>query len=113
MRMAKDLNITRYCGECGSTNVDSQTWVNPNTQQISGICGDFWDSSNNWCNCCEQHVPLYTLKELWMQFGDMTVNSDDEIERPFLNFPAGTNRFEVLKWFDERCPNGVTQDLMY
>lgn len=53
------------------------------------------------------------LQELWDKLGDIPVNNDDEIEEDFLNFPAGTSKFDVWHWFDERCPNGVAEDLMY
>jgi hypothetical protein len=41
------------------------------------------------------------------------VNENDEIEEDFLDFPSGTDKFDVWHWFDERCPNGVAEDLMY
>lgn len=56
---------------------------------------------------------LKELQELWDKLGDIPVNNDDEIEEDFLNFPAGTSKFDVWHWFDERCPNGVAEDLMY
>lgn len=55
---------------------------------------------------------LKELQELWDKLGDIPVNNDDEIEEDFLNFPAGTSKFDVWHWFDERCPNGVAEDLM-
>lgn len=36
-----------------------------------------------------------------------------EIEADFLSFPAGTSKFDVWHWFDERCPNNLHDDLMY
>lgn len=52
---------------------------------------------------------LKELQELWDKLGDIPVNNDDEIEEDFLNFPAGTSKFDVWHWFDERCPNGVAE----
>lgn len=47
------------------------------------------------------------LRKLWEIFGDVPINNNDEIEEDFLGFPAGTNRFDVWEWFDERYPGGV------
>ena len=49
------------------------------------------------------------LKVLWLDFGNIPVNDEDEIEEPFLNFPVGTYRFDIWLWFDERYPGGVKQ----
>ena len=43
---------------------------------------------------------LKELQELWDKLGDIPVNNDDEIEEDFLNFPAGTSKFDVWHWFD-------------
>lgn len=37
----------------------------------------------------------------------------ESFEEDFLDFPSGTDKFEIWHWFDERCPNGVAEDLMY
>jgi hypothetical protein len=58
-------------------------------------------------------VNLFTLEELWKRLGDIEVNAEDEIEEEFLNFPAGTSKFDVWRWFDERCPNSLHDDLLY
>ncbi len=47
------------------------------------------------------------LEQLWDAFGDTTINDLDEIEEPFLDFPAGTYRFDIWHWFDERYSKGV------
>ena len=47
------------------------------------------------------------LLNLWHDFADIPINDWDEIEAPFLHFPAGTYRFDVWRWFDERWPGGV------
>ena len=52
------------------------------------------------------------LKDLWKQFGEIPINDRDEIEKPFLHFPAGTYRFDIWHWFDERWPGGV-YDLLF
>ena len=45
--------------------------------------------------------------------GDIPVNNNDEIEKDFLGFPAGTDKLEIWDWFDEQCPNGLVEDLMF
>ena len=48
------------------------------------------------------------LKELWREFGDIPMDPETEcIEEAFMNFPAGTHRFEVWRFFDERFSKGV------
>ena len=47
------------------------------------------------------------LEQLWDAFGDTPINDLDEIEEPVLDFPAGTYRFDIWHWFDERYSKGV------
>lgn len=58
-------------------------------------------------------VSIEELQELWNKFGDIAINNDDEIESDFMQFKAGTYRFVVWHWFDERCPNNLHDDLLY
>lgn len=111
--MGKDLDQTRYCTNCGSTNVRAQMWVNPNTHEVYNHCTGFDEEYDNYCDCCKEFVELYTLRQLWKAFENYPVNNDDEIEADFLFFPAGTSKFDVWHWFDERCPNNLHDDLMY
>lgn len=53
----KGLDVL-YCPFCGGTNVQLMTWVNPNTNEY---CSDVEDT---WCDDCEEHTSLATLKEL-------------------------------------------------
>lgn len=49
------------CKECGSLEVDSKMWVNIN----SGIPTDVIDDDsieNNYCNSCEEHREIISLK---------------------------------------------------
>lgn len=62
-------------------------------------------------NC--DNPKLYTLIELWELFAEVPVNNNDEIEEDFLCFEAGTSRFDIWHWFDERCPNNLHDDLMF
>lgn len=102
-----------YCSKCGSDNVTVGVNINPNEK----IDINFHDSSllekdNCWCYHCCDSASLKTLQELWDMFSNVPINDEDEIEEDFLNFKAGTSRFEVWHWFDERCPNSLHDDLM-
>ena len=107
----KDLD-TLYCADCGSSDVEMTMWVNPNTGEISGESSDRFEEEDCWCKNCTEHVRLLTLEELWDQFSEVPVNNDDEIEEDFLLFPAGTSKFDVWHWFDDRCPNNLHDDLL-
>ena len=41
------------------------------------------------------------LKKLWKEFSEIPVNDNDETEKDFRDFPAGTDRFEIWEWFDD------------
>lgn len=110
--MNKSLN-SLHCAVCGSSNVEVRMWVNPNNKAIGDRCSDSSEEEDNWCITCEEHVELLTLPELWRNFGDIAVNENDEIENDFMQFPAGTSKFDVWHWFDERCPNNLHDDLMF
>lgn len=48
------------------------------------------------------------LERLWAEFADVPMAPEtEEMEEPFLHFPAGTNREEIWHWFDERHSKGV------
>lgn len=51
--MGKDLDQTRYCTNCGSTNVRAQMWVNPNTHEVYNHCTGFDEEYDNYCDCCK------------------------------------------------------------
>lgn len=111
--MEKSLQ-TLYCSECGSSDVQVQAWVDPNTKEFHGYVNApcFLEEEDCWCENCQAHVELCTLKELWEKFADVPINDNDEIQWDFLCFDAGDSRFDVWHWFDERCPNGLAVDLM-
>lgn len=47
------------CAVCGSTKVQVQAWVNANTHKFIDLADpDNDDEGNNWCEDCEEHVPL-------------------------------------------------------
>lgn len=50
----------------------------------------------------------YLLEKKWKEFEDVPMNPETErIEQAFLHFPAGTWRFDIWRWFDERHSKGV------
>lgn len=49
------------CDECGSDDIQTQAWVDPNTHIFIGTTGI--DRDDNWCGECEDHQPFCTLKE--------------------------------------------------
>lgn len=110
--MNKSLD-TLYCSLCGSSDVEAKMWVNPNNKKIGSMCSDFTEKEDNWCKTCEEHVELLTLSQLWEKLGEIPIDNDDNLEEDFMQFPAGTYRFDVWHWFDERCPRNLHDDLMF
>lgn len=48
------------------------------------------------------------LEKMWDTLTDVPVDPyTDRIEEQFMHFPAGTEREEIWKWFDERHSKGV------
>ena len=53
------------------------------------------------------------LRKAFLDLADIPMDPETELlEEPFLHFPAGTNREDIWKWFDERYSKGVV-DLLY
>lgn len=55
-----DDRIT-VCDECGSTDIQTQAWVDPNTRLFIDFTGI--DRDDNWCDECEEHLPFCFRKE--------------------------------------------------
>lgn len=47
------------------------------------------------------------LEKLWEAFGDIGIDDDDNITEPFMDWPEGTNRFDIWHWFDAQYDGGV------
>lgn len=47
------------------------------------------------------------LLKLWELFSLVPINNDDEIEKEFLHFGVGTDRIEVMQWFESKHPDFV------
>lgn len=91
------------------------------------IVREIYEALDDFRNCCDEnfmdeylYYELYLeehglhgeyepkeLVRLWIAFGDIPIDDRDLIEEQFLGFPAGTNRFDIWHWFDERYPGGV------
>ena len=61
--MSKKINPTMLvCEDCGSSDVETKMWVNPNTDELKDSCSD-GESDDNYCNNCQSHPNLITYKE--------------------------------------------------
>jgi hypothetical protein len=52
----------------------------------------------------------YTQSELlalWDALGDIAIDDDECIESDFIHFEAGTDRYIIWHWFDEKYSLGV------
>ncbi|PIQ15275.1 MAG: hypothetical protein COW67_09250 [Flavobacteriales bacterium CG18_big_fil_WC_8_21_14_2_50_32_9] len=47
-----------------------------------------------------ENEKMQIFKTLWLEFGDISVNNEDELEVRFLVFEKGTNKLEIWHWFD-------------
>lgn len=47
------------------------------------------------------------LLQLWRLFGDIPIDENDDIVEPFMDWPAGTYRFDIWQWFDKKYEGGV------
>lgn len=47
------------------------------------------------------------IEKLWSAFGDVGIDDQDRITEPFMDWEAGTDRFDIWHWFDEQYPGGV------
>ena len=50
------------CDECGSSDIQTQAWVDPNTRIFIGTTGI--DREDNWCDECEEHQLFTSLKKI-------------------------------------------------
>lgn len=107
----KGLHIL-HCPVCGGTNVQLLAWIDANTNVWCCDINSHLEKEDTWCEDCEEHTGLATLRELWERFSEIKINDNGEIEEDFMFFKAGTSRINVWDWFDERCPNSLIDDLI-
>lgn len=42
-----------------------------------------------------------TVKEVWEKLGEVTIDEEECIRQPFLDFPIGTHREKIWHWIEE------------
>lgn len=62
-----------------------------------------------WGNKPISEENLKKMEEHWEKLGDIPVNDDGEIQEPFMQYPVGTDREEIWRFFDEFYPGGVAK----
>lgn len=102
---------THYCSCCGSDNTSTMAWVNNKTGEIEEYIGCNSDVSFNYCNDGCGNVGLKTLPQLWEDYQRIPI-VDGALQQEFLGFEKGACCLDVLRWFEERCPHSVEQDLI-
>lgn len=55
-------------------------------------------------------MEINELKRLWLEFEDIPININDEIESDFHYWKKGRYRFDIWHWFNEKLPNGLVTD---
>lgn len=60
IKKLKDSAIL-VCEECGSQEIQTLMWVNPNTDELNGELS-CEDENNNWCEVCKRHCGLTSLE---------------------------------------------------
>ena len=59
------------------------------------------------CPDCYVNNAEVEIENLWQAFSDIGIDDQDRITEPFMDWEAGTDRFEIWHWFDEQYPGGV------
>ena len=84
------------------------------------LCKHFYECDNtgyyNEClpeqNSFELKNDIETARKLWENFGDVPIGFDnDRIEEDWMQFPKGTDRFEIWKWFESYFNISIAKDL--
>ena len=94
-----NLKICR-CNRCGWLGREEEITIPGHCPECQGyesleVCGQDMAYTNE------------ELRGLWLLFSDVSITDEDCIEEEYLGFPAGTNRFDVWRWYDARWPGGV------
>lgn len=93
------MRIVR-CERCG--------WIGRETEiTIPDHCPDCEKYGTLKLCDSEQKYSIDELRFLWEQFDDIPINDADEIDEEYMDWPVGTNRFDIWHWFDARWPKGV------
>lgn len=97
------------CDECGSTDIQTQAWVDPNTRLYIDTTGI--DRDDNWCDECREHLPFCSLKEFkermrewWKGLGPAELERITGLRQdrsPSVN-PSREFMEACNKWWDEK-----------
>lgn len=52
------------------------------------------------------------IRDLWNELGEVSINSNDEIDRNWRDFPKGTSILLIWEWFENEFCLSVANDLM-
>ncbi len=89
------------CEGCGSDNIQTQAWVDPNARTFIGTTGI--DRYDNWCDECEDHQPFCTLKRVQRTHGGMVTR--------WTQIKWNRSRVAVRTSVRPRQPSGVCRNL--
>jgi hypothetical protein len=53
------------------------------------------------------------IRKMWLEFGDIPIDENECIDAAFYQWPKGTDRYDIWRWFDKQCPNNLHDDLMF
>ena len=94
--------------------------IRQDTCAVDGVEFDVYEQYEGDSECLEsgfrsreeaERFVVERIRELWKEFSEVPVDNDDRIESDFNGFEAGTDRFEVMEWFDSITPNGMVREL--
>jgi len=54
-------------------------------------------------------MSLEELENMWEEFSNIPINTDDEILESFYHWEKGTYRFDIWHWFDKKLSNGISK----
>lgn len=83
-----------YCNKCGSSNVQLEAWINPNTNEIIDVSL----LNQKWCDDCEEETTLLTRGELFENFNNLLFDSNNKSKEKFLKFDIGTDKQEIYNF---------------
>ena len=83
-----------YCNKCGSSNVQLEAWINPNTNEIIDVSL----FAQEWCDDCEEETILLTRGELFENFNNLLFDSNNKSKEKFLKFDIGTDKQEIYNF---------------
>jgi hypothetical protein len=99
------------CNNCDELFFDTNPQVGAKKFNITGL----QTLIDHKCPNCktDDYLTDNVARGLWDKLGNIPVNEDDEIDEPFLDFPKGTDKFEIWHWFEDTFNLSVAHDLMH